>query len=546
MDVSDPESVSRRQFTTAIAAGAAYTALDPLAAAGVSEETPPQPSAAHELCDMTAVELAARLARKDVSARDVMRAHLAQIERVNPTVNAIVTLVAEQAMANAAKADEAVVRRDPVGVLHGLPVAHKDLVDTAGIRTTFGSPFYRDNVPTRDAPIVTRIRAAGAITVGKTNTPEFGAGSQTFNTVFGATRNPYDVTRTCGGSSGGAAVALASRMLPIADGSDTGGSLRNPPAFCNVVGLRPSPGRVAGDAATWSPLSVSGPVARTVADVALFLSAIAGADPHSPLSIQEDPARFRAPLGRDFKGVRVAWWRGLGGLPFEPEVRRVVEANRKVFEELGCIVEEAEPDFTGLDDAFPVLRYVGNHSKYAPLIQQRPEWVKDTIKFEVAQAERATGADISRALARQTRMFDQSRQFFERYAYFILPVTQVLPFDVNTPYPTEIAGTPMTTYIDWMRSCWYVTMMSNPAISVPAGFSVTGLPVGLQIVGRHRDEFSVLQLAHAFRDASPAGARLMAGRNCSRTGVGVGIVAMLSASVIAADPSPQDCVRSRA
>jgi len=507
MDVSDPESVSRRQFTTAIAAGAAYTALDPLAAAGVSEETPPQPSAAHELCDMTAVELAARLARKDVSARDVMRAHLAQIERVNPTVNAIVTLVAEQAMANAAKADEAVVRRDPVGVLHGLPVAHKDLVDTAGIRTTFGSPFYRDNVPTRDAPIVTRIRAAGAITVGKTNTPEFGAGSQTFNTVFGATRNPYDVTRTCGGSSGGAAVAVASRMLPIADGSDTGGSLRNPPAFCNVVGLRPSPGRVAGDAATWSPLSVSGPVARTVADVALFLSAIAGADPHSPLSIQEDPARFRAPLGRDFKGVRVAWWRGLGGLPFEPEVRRVVEANRKVFEELGCIVEEAEPDFTGLDDAFPVLRYVGNHSKYAPLIQQRPEWVKDTIKFEVAQAERATGADISRALARQTRMFDQSRQFFERYAYFILPVTQVLPFDVNTPYPTEIAGTPMTTYIDWMRSCWYVTMMSNPAISVPAGFSVTGLPVGLQIVGRHRDEFSVLQLAHAFEQATHHGTR---------------------------------------
>jgi amidase len=503
--VSEPESVSRRRFNTAIAAGAAYTALDPLAGAVV---VPPQPkAAAQDLCEMSAVELAARLARKDVSAREVMTAHLAQIERINPKVNAIVTLVAEQAMANAAKADAAIARGGPVGVLHGLPVAHKDLVDTAGIRTTMGSPFHRDNVPTRDAPIVTRIRAAGAITVGKTNTPEFGAGSQTFNTVFGATRNPYDLTKTCGGSSGGAAVAVAARMLPIADGSDTGGSLRNPPAFCNVVGLRPSPGRVPGDSTSWSPLSVSGPIARSAADVALFLSAIGGPDPRNPLSIEEDPAKFRAPLDKDFKGVRVAWWRGLGGIPFEPEIRRVVDATRTVFENLGCAVEEAEPDFTGVDEAFPVLRYAGNHAKYAPLVRQRPEWVKDTIKFEVAQAERTTGADISRALARQARMFEQSRQFFERYAYFILPVTQVLPFDVNMPYPTSIAGTAMTNYIDWMRSCWYVTMMSNPAISVPGGFSPGGLPVGLQIVGRHRDEFGVLQLAHAFEQATRHGTR---------------------------------------
>ena len=456
---------------------------------------------------MSAVELAARLARKQVSAREVMTAHLEQIERLNPKVNAIVTLVAEQAMAGASMADEAIVRRNPIGVLHGLPVAHKDLVDTAGIRTTRGSPFLRDNVPTRDALLVTRIRAAGAITVGKTNTPEFGAGSQTFNTIFGATRNPYELTKTCGGSSGGAAVAVAARMLPIADGSDTGGSLRNPPAFCNVVGLRPSPGRVASESTSWSPLSVSGPIARTVADVALFLSAIAGPDPRSPLSIQEDPARFRAPLGRSFKGVRVAWWRGLGGIPFEPEIRRVVDANRKAFEDLGCLVEEAEPDFSGIDEAFPMLRYAANHPLYAPLVRQRPEWVKDTIKFEVAQAERRTAADVGRAQAQHARMYDQSRQFFERYQYFVLPVTQVEPFDVDTPYPTEIAGTSMTSYIDWMRSCWYVTMMSNPAISVPAGFSATGLPVGLQIVGRHRDDWSVLQLAYAFEQATRHGAR---------------------------------------
>ena len=499
--------MSRRNFCATVAGGSVYSAIcDGLSTTASAAQSPRQNDGS-ELCGMSAVELTRRLARKQVSAREVMTAHLAQIERLNPRVNAIVTLIAEQAVAAAFKADEAIMRRNPIGPLHGLPVAHKDLVDTAGIRTTYGSPFHRDHVPARDALIVTRIRSAGAITVGKTNTPEFGAGSQTFNTIFGATRNPYDVTRTCGGSSGGAAVAVACRMLPIADGSDTGGSLRNPPAFCNVVGLRPSPGRVVSESTSWSPLSVAGPIARSVADVALFLSAIAGPNPRSPLSIHEGPARFRAPLGRDFKGVRVAWWRGLGGIPFEQEVRRVVDANRTVFEDLGCVVEEAEPDFAGVDEAFPILRYAANHPQYAPLVRQRPEWVKDTIKFEVAQAERATAADVGRSLARQSRMYDQSRQFFERYEYFILPVTQVEPFDVNTAYPTQIAGTPMTSYIDWMRSCWYITMMSNPAISVPAGFSGTGLPVGLQIVGRHRDEWSLLQLAHAFEEATRHGER---------------------------------------
>jgi amidase len=495
--------ISRRQFGAAVTAGAVGTTMQQMFA----DSSQPRPVRGSELCEMTAIELAGRLARKDVSAREVMIAHLAQIDRLNPKVNAIVTLVAEQAMAAAAKADEAIARREPIGVLHGLPIAHKDLVDTAGIRTTRGSPFYRDHVPTHDALIITRIRAAGAITVGKTNTPEFGAGSQTFNTVFGATHNPYDLTKTCGGSSGGAATAVAMRMLPIADGSDTGGSLRNPPAFCNVVGLRPSPGRVVSESTSWSPLSVSGPIARTVADTALFLSVIAGPDPRSPLTLPDDPARFRRPLGRDFKGVRVAWWHGLGGIPVEPEIRRVVEATRHVFVDLGCIVDEAEPDFAGVDEAFPILRYAANHPQYAPLVRQRPDWVKDTIRYEVEQAERAGAADVGRALARQARMFDQSRAFFERYDNLILPVTQVLPFDVDTPYPTEVAGTPMTTYIDWMRSCWYVTMMSNPAISVPAGFSASGLPVGLQIVGRHRDDWSVLQLAHAFEQATHHGTR---------------------------------------
>jgi amidase len=495
--------LTRRQFARIVgtAVGAAV-AGEPALTAGQ-----PVQAVGDDLCFMSAVDLAAGIRQKRFSAREVMAAHLAQIERVNPGVNAIVTLVADRAMADAARADELTAKGRSLGVLHGLPVAHKDLVDTAGIRTTRGSRFYQDHVPTRDALIVERIRAAGALTLGKTNTPEFGAGSQTFNAVFGATRNPYDRSRTCGGSSGGAAVALACGMVPIADGSDTGGSLRNPPAWCNVVGIRPSPGRVPVESGSWSPLSVQGPLARSVADLALFLSAIAGPDPRSPLSIQEDGARFRAPLNRNFKGVRVAWWRGLGGIPFEPEIRRVVDAQRTVFEQLGCIVEEAEPDFEGVAEAFPVLRYAANHPQYAPLVAKNPDWVKDTIKFEVAQAERLRAADIGRAMARQARMHEQSRQFFERFEYFVLPVTQVAPFDVATEYPTSINGVAMTSYVDWMRSCWYITFMANPAMSVPAGFTADGLPVGIQLVGRHRSEWSLLQLAHAFEQATQHGRR---------------------------------------
>ena len=509
--------MSRRTFGQTIGAAAMASTLQGAFFGTVSAESggldmpstlaPQAKGGDDELCYLSAIELAAHIRSKQVSAREVMAAHLAQIERVNPKVNAIVTLVSEQAMADAARADELLARGGALGVLHGLPVAHKDLVDTAGIRTTRGSPFYRDHVPTRNALIVTRIRGAGAITVGKTNTPELGAGSQTFNTVFGATHNPYDLGKTCGGSSGGAAVTLACGMVPIADGSDTGGSLRNPAAFCNVVGFRPSPGRVPSESGSWSPLSVSGPMARSVADVALFLSAMAGPDTRSSLSILEDGARFRAAIGRDMKGVRVAWWQGLGGIPFDPEIRQVVDVNRKVFEDLGCVVEEAEPDFAGVDEAFPILRYVSNHAQNAALVRERPEWVKDTIKFEVTRAERITGPEIGRALARQARMHEQSRQFFDRYDYFVLPVTQVAPFDVLLPYPTQISGTPMTSYIDWMRSCWYVTFMSNPAISVPGGFTTSGLPVGVQIVGRHRDDWSVLQVAHAFEQATQYGKR---------------------------------------
>jgi amidase len=512
MSLRDPNEqvISRRTFSQLLGAAALTGTLPPPSLhAGPNVAMPDEARAvdADDLCFMPATELVSRMRRGQVSAREVMRAHLAQIDSLNPQVNAVVTLVAEAAMAAAARADEAIARKRPLGPLHGLPIAHKDLVDTAGIRTTRGSPFYRDNVPTKDAEIVTRIKRAGALTLGKTNTPEFGAGSHTFNTVFGATKNPYDLTRTCGGSSGGAAVSLACGMMPIADGSDTGGSLRNPAAWCNVVGFRPSPGRVATDSSSWSPLSVSGPMARSVADVALFLSAIAGPTPRNPLALSEDGSRFAAKLGRDFKGVRVAWWKGLGGIPFEPEIKRVIDANRSSFESLGCIVEEAEPDFAGVGEAFPTLRHLSYHSSYAAMARERPDWIKDTIKWEIAEAERQTSADVARALVRQSRMYAQSAEFFERYEYFVLPVTQLAPFDVTIAYPTQVAGEPMTTYIDWMRSCWYITFMANPAISVPGGFTAGGLPVGLQIVGRHRNDWSVLQLAHAFEQATRHGER---------------------------------------
>jgi amidase len=281
-----------------------------------------------ELCFQTASQLAKQIASKEVSAREVMEAHLSQIETCNPKVNAIVTLLPDQAMDRAREADEQMARGAAIGPLHGLPIAHKDLVCTNGIRTTFGSPIYAEFVPTQDDLIVERLRQGGAITIGKTNTPEFGAGSQTFNEVFGATLNPYDRGKTCGGSSGGAAVALACGMLPIADGSDTGGSLRNPANFCNVVGFRPSPGCVPTwpKEMGWFPISVQGPMARTVEDAALMLTAIAGPDPRSPIAIAESAGRFAKTLERDFKGVRIAWSRDFGELPVARDVTAVIDA----------------------------------------------------------------------------------------------------------------------------------------------------------------------------------------------------------------------------
>ena len=456
------------------------------------------------ICGLSAVELAHRIRAKELSARDVVGAHLTQIDRVNPGVNAIVTLVAERALEQAFRLDEAMAHGEAIGPLHGLPIAHKDLQPTAGIRTTFGSPIYSDFVPAEDSLAVTRIREAGAVLVGKTNTPEFGAGSQTFNPVFGATLNPWDRTKTCGGSSGGAAVALATGMLPIADGSDMGGSLRNPASFCGVVGMRPSPGRVPiwPAANAWSTLSVDGPMARSVADVALLLSAIAGPDSRSPIALVDPGSRFAAPLDRDVRGIRVAWFGDLGGMPIDPRVRDSVNSQRAVFESLGCSVEEAEPDFADFDAVFKVVRAQAFLTGVAPRVAGHRGQVKDTILWEIERGERLTASEIAWAESKRTELYHRMRRFMERYDAFVLPTTQVVPFDVTQPYVTEIDGVPMPTYIDWMQSCYFISIVGNPAISLPCGFTPEGLPVGLQIVGRHRDDWGLLQLAHAYEGAA--------------------------------------------
>lgn len=458
-----------------------------------------------DICFMTATEMARRIRAGELSCREVMQAHLARIERVNPKVNAIVTQISsEQVLAAADAADNALARGENTGPLHGLPIAHKDLVPTRNLRTTWGSPIFKDFVPDHDGLIVQRLKNAGAITIGKTNTPEFGAGSQTFNQVFGETLNPYDITKTCGGSSGGAAVALACGMLPLADGSDMGGSLRNPGNFCNITGFRTSPGRVPvwPNLVAWSPLAVQGPMARTVQDLALMLSVIAGPHPLSPISIAEPGNLFARPLDREFKGVQIAWSKDLGELPVDPRVTRVLEAQRHVFESLGCVVEEDQPDFADADEVFKVWRAWNFELELNDLLKSKRELLKDSVVWNIEEGQKLTGPQIGKAEVKRTELYHRVREFMDTHEFLICPVNQVPPFDINQPWVQEINGVKMNTYIDWMKSCYYITVTGLPAISVPCGFTPEGLPVGMQIVGRHNDDFGVLQIAHAFEQAT--------------------------------------------
>ncbi|MEU4224490.1 amidase [Nonomuraea sp. NPDC026600] len=445
---------------------------------------------------LTATEMAHLVKTRQVSAVELVQAHLDRIEQTNPQVNAIVTLVAEQALDAAEAADAG----QATGPLHGVPVAHKDLVNTKGIRTTYGSPLYADHVPDKDDVIVERLRAAGAIMVGKTNTPEFGTGSHTVNEVFGATRNPYDLSRSAGGSSGGAAAALASGMVPLAGGSDMGGSLRNPASFCNVVGLRPTPGRVPSlsEQAAWFTLGVQGPMARTVDDLALMMSVISGFDARSPYSITED----FTPDVRDIAGLRVAWSPDLGGLPVDPETAAVTVTAPGVFERLGARVEQVELDLSDADEAFRVYRAWHYALAFGEL-----DGLGANTSWNVEQGRKVTGADLARAERLRSGLYHRMAAFFDTYDVLIAPVSQVPPFPVEDPYVSEINGVRLPDYLAWMRSAYWISVLHAPAASVPAGFTPSGLPVGVQIIGRPFADATVLRAARAFEQATEHGLR---------------------------------------
>ena len=459
---------------------------------------------------MPGAALSAAIKAKRVSCTEVMNAYLDHIAAFNPKVNAIVSLRdRESCMRDAHAKDADLARGNYHGWMHGFPHAVKDLAAAQGIRLTMGSPLFKDFVAPSDAIHVERMKRAGAIVIGKTNTPEFGLGSQTYNPVFGTTLNPYDLTKTPGGSSGGACVSLALHMLPVADGSDSGGSLRNPAGYCNVFGLRPSWGRVPGEGMdVFNPtFGVSGPMARTVTDLAMLLSVQAGYDARAPLSIRQDPAVFAGSLKRDFRGVRIGWLGDFGGyLPFEPGVLDLCRASFKAFEQFGCVVEEARPDFPPekVWDAWVKLRAVQNAASLKGFYADpaKRALMKPEAQYEVETAAKVSAADMTDAAAVRTQWYQAMRRFMDKHEFVLLPSAQVFPFDAKTHWPSEIAGRKMDTYHRWMETCSLISMSGLPSLNVPAGFNARGMPMGMQIVGRNQAELSCLQLAFAYDEAT--------------------------------------------
>lgn len=462
------------------------------------------------LCFASARDLAQQIRSRRLSARELMTASLAQIARLNPALNAIVAKLDDTAcLALADQADREIASGGPIGPLHGLPTAFKDLEPAVGFPQSKGSPIHRHLMPEADSVLVERMRRAGAVPIGKTNVPEFGMGSQTYNRVYGTTVNPYDRTKTAGGSSGGAAVALAAGMLPIADGGDLGGSLRNPANFNNIVALRPSVGLVpvAPTPMPFVGVSTKGAMARSVSDVAFGLSVLAGADIRDPQSFASDPAAFAGPLERDWRGVKIAWSLDLGGLPVDRRVRKVLEAQRRTFEDLGCIVEDACPEFGNVNEIFLTLRTWQSWSIYKDLLAEHRAQIKPEALWDIESGAKLTGEQVGRALIEQGQLLDRMRTFQEKYEFLICAVNQVLPFEASEPWPKSIDGVTMENYVDWMKTAYWISTTCRPALSVPAGFSDEGLPVGVQIVGRYRDDLNVLKLGHAFEQATGVGKR---------------------------------------
>ncbi|MBF4766351.1 amidase [Nocardioides agariphilus] len=449
--------------------------------------------------ESTAREMLAALQARRISCAELMDLHLARIAEKNSHLNAIVSLDEDRARDGASEADR--TPYDERGPLHGLPWAFKDTHEVAGWPTTYGSPLYADHVPDRDELIVERIRHAGAVPIGKTNVPEFAAGSHTFNTVFGTTLNPVDSTRSAGGSSGGAACALAAGMVPLAEGSDMGGSLRNPASFCGVVGLRPSLGRVPEWPSDnqWETTSVGGPMARTVGDVALLLSVIAGPDARAPLALG-DPGQSFSPLNSgSLRGIRVALSPDLAGaIEVDHEVAAVVEAAGTAMGAAGARVVAAQPELGLAEQTFRTLRAWHFQATFGQRLAEHPDAFKRSLADNIRAGESLTGADVARAYRDRTALAETMRLFFERYDVLVLPTSQVPPFPADQEFPADINGTPMQTYLDWMRSAYFITVTGCPAISVPAGTTRDGLPVGVQIVARHGADRRLLEIAAAF------------------------------------------------
>ncbi|SOZ34887.1 amidase [Cupriavidus neocaledonicus] len=499
---------------TTAAAGAALARPAAAASPGVDAASLVAGGAPDAIVMMPAWKLSREIHARRVSCREVMAAYLTHIDRVNPASNAIVALRERDVLLREAEAaDQALAAGKSAGWMHGMPQAPKDLALTRGIRTTFGSPIFKDNVPASDAIIVERVRKAGAILVGKTNTPEFGLGSQTFNPVYGATRNPYDATRCAGGSSGGAAAALALRMLPVADGSDFGGSLRNPAGYCNVYGFRPSMGRVPyGPTAEvfLQQLGYEGPMGRTVADVALLLATQSGPDPRTPLALARDevlagltPDNVMATLHANLKGKRVAWlgnWDGY--LPMEDGILPLCEEALQAFPAFGVSVEAIRPPFAPerLWKTWLVHRHflVGNGMLPFYRDPAKRALLKPEAVWEIEGALRLDAADIYAASAERSAWAQALQQVFANHDFIAVPTAQVFPFDVREPWPKQIAGRQMDTYHRWMEVVFPWTLSGCPVISVPVGFSHDGLPMGLQLIGRPRDDLGVLRLARAY------------------------------------------------
>jgi len=476
------------------------------------------PIAIPPLCRIDAVPLAAMIRRREVSAREVMAAYLDHIEAANPRVNAIVSLrPRSELLAEAEEADRAVARGNAAGPLHGLPQAIKDLAATKGLRTTLGSPLFADQVPEADAIFVARMRAAGAIIIGKTNVPEFGYGSNSYNPVFGLTRNAWDPSRVGGGSSGGAAVALATRMLPVADGGDMGGSLRNPAAFNNVFGFRPSQGRVPADTPDpfYGQMAVEGPMGRSVRDVAMLLSVQAGYDQRAPLSLDAPGFRFEDRLAEGAGPLRCGWLGDLGGhLPFEPGVLELCSEALDLFRQAGGSVEEARVDFDPerLWQAFVTLRQqsIGGRHDAAWRDPAQRRLLKPEAIWEIEGSHRLTALDVYKAGLDRGAWYKAFTALFERFDILLIPSAQVFPFEAGINWPPEINGRRMDSYHRWMEVVVGATMAGCPAISVPAGFDPRGLPMGLQVIGPPRGDLRVLQAAARYEAVCPWIGRLPA------------------------------------